>query len=558
VKALVTSREALRVYGEQEYTVPPLAVPDPSRTESLRVLSQYEAVDLFCQRAGAVKLDFLLTEENAQSVSEICVRLDGLPLAIELAAARSKLLTPESMCARLENRLLTLSGGARDLPARQQTLRAAIDWSYDLLDRDEQRLFDRLSVFQGGRIIEAIETICDSNLSFAVLDGLESLLNKNLLFSKEGKTGETRFYMLETIHEYARERLAQKGEADELKTRHALYFVALAERAEAEFHRARQKYWYARMADEMDNIRSALNWALDDIIHVELGARLVAALREFWFWSGFLPESSKWIERVLEIEGKILPDIRAKALHSASRFAYYCGDYADGERLARQALSLARDINELETCAWALISLSSHLSASYDKIKEAITHAEEGLRLFRKQNHKLGISNGLNMLGELARLDGDYARAGRLYDECLALSREMGDRQREAMILGNLSYVAYHQGDFNRAIEYCKKGVVSINLLQIEYANALALAIIAGPIGAKGESERAARLLAASEIQLEAMGASAQPADKFEVDQFKDAVREQLGETEFNKAWVDGRAMTMEQALAEAVGEEFN
>ncbi len=555
LKILVTSREPLRVYGEQEYPVPPLAIPDPLRSEPLPVLSKYEAVELFCQRARAVKPDFRLTEENVQSVSEICVRLDGLPLAIELAAARSRLLSPEDMCARLESRLMTLTGGARDLPLRLQTLRAAIDWSYDLLDSIEQRLLGRLSVFQGGRTIEAIETVCDSDLSFAVLDGLESLLNKNLLYSKEGKTGETRFYMLETIHEYARERLAQSGEADDMKRRHARYFMALAECAETELHGFRQGYWYARLADELDNVRTALNCALDDV-DVELGARLVAALREFWYWNGFLSESTRWIERVLETEGKMSPDIRAKILNASSRLAYARGDHADGERLARQALSLARDINDEENCAWALIFLSGNLMASYDQIKEAMTFTEEGLRLFRELDHKEGIVLGLNMLGELARLDGDYPQAGRLYKECLTLSKEMGNRQTEAKSLGNLSYVAYHQGNFNRAIEYCKKAVVLIDHLHLEYANAISLAMIAGPIGAKGDLKCAARLLAASETQLEVMGASVQPADKLEVDQFKKGIMEQLGETEFNKAWAEGRAMSLEKAFADALEDD--
>ncbi len=554
LKVLVTSREPLRVYGEQEYTVPPLTLPDPEVIESLPGMSQYEAVELFCQRARAVKSDFVLTEGNAPSVSEICVRLDGLPLAIELAAARSKLLSPESMCARLEHRLMTLTGGARDLPARLQTLRAAIDWSYDLLDSDEQRLLDRLSVFKGGRTIEAVEIICESDLSFPVLDGLESLLNKNLLYSKEGRTGETRFYMLETIHEYARERLAQSGEAEDMKRRHAMYFVALAERAEAEYHGTRQEYWYARLTDELDNVRTALNWTLDDV-DVELGARLVAALREYWYFKGLLSESSAWINRALESEGKISPAIRAKTLNTSSRLTYARGDFADGARLARQALSLARDINDIETCAWAYLFISIYSMVSYGQIKEVLTHAEEGLRLFRELDHKGGIVLGLNTLGELARLDGDYARAGRLYGECLALSNELGNREREAVSLANLSYVACHQGNYNQAIDCGKKALALLKSLQVEHAIAVVLAIIAGPIGAKGKPRLAARLLGASEAQLETMGASIPPQDKLEVDQFKEAVREQLGETEFNKAWAEGRGMSMEQALAKAMGE---
>jgi non-specific serine/threonine protein kinase len=518
------------------------------------MLSQYEAVELFCQRARAVKPDFGLTEENAPSVSEICVRLDGLPLAIELAAARSRLLSPDSMRARLESRLMTLTGGARDLPERLQTLRAAIDWSYNLLDRDEQRLFDRLSVFQGGRTIEAVETICDSDLSFVLLDGIESLLNKNLLFSKEGRTGETRFHMLETVHEYAHERLAQSGEADDLKKRHAMYFVALAERAETEFHGVRQEYWFARLTDELDNIRTSLNWTLDGV-DVEFGARLVAALRDFWYFKGLLSESSAWIDRALKAEAEVSPVVRSKTLNTASRITFSRGDIADSTHLARQALSLACDINDNETCAWAHLFISISLMVPDGRIKEALTHAEEGLRLFRELDHKGGIILGLNTLGELARLEGDYVRAGRFYEECLALSNELGNRHREAVSLANLSYVAYHEGKYDQAIDCGKEALSLLNSSQVEHAIAIILAMIAGPIGAKGNPRLAARLLAAVEAQLETMGASIQPQDMLEVDQYRETVRQQLGEMEFNKAWAEGRALTMEQALAMATGE---
>ncbi len=555
VRVVVTSREALRVYGEQEYVVPALTLPAPDCIESLCRLSQYEAIELFCQRARAVKPDFLLTEENAEAVCEICARLDGLPLAIELAAARSKLLSPESMRARLESRLFTLTGGARNLPARLQTLRAAIDWSYDLLDRDEQRLLDRLSVFQGGRTIKAVEKVCNSGLSFVVLDGLESLLNKNLLVSKEGRTGETRFYMLETIREYARERLKQDGDLDEFRHRHAMYYAVLAERAEAELHGSRQEYWFARLTDELDNFRTVLNWALDGE-DVELGARLVAALRDFWYISGFLlPECADWIDRALQIEGRISPAVRAKTLITSSRVMYARGNFADSAHLAREALALARDINDIETCAWAYLFTTIHSMASFDQIEELRKYANEGLRLFQELDHKEGTACGLNTLGELARLDGDYARAGRFYEECLALSKEMDSSLREAISLANLSYVAYHEGDHTHAIHCDKKALSLLNSLPMEHTSANFLAMIAGPIGARGDPRRAARLLAASETQLEAMGASVQPADKFELDQFKETVREQLGEAEFNNAWAEGRELTMEQALHEAMGE---
>ncbi|UCC53337.1 MAG: AAA family ATPase, partial [Anaerolineaceae bacterium] len=555
VKALVTSREALRVYGEQEYAVPPLSLPDQRGRESLLELAQYEAVELFSQRARAVKSGFALTEANAPFVADICVRLDGLPLAIELAAARSKLLTPESMFARLENRLLTLTGGARDLPARLRTLRAAIDWSYDLLEQDEQRLLDHLSVFQGGRTIEAVEEICDSDLSIVVLDGLESLLNKNLLYSVEGRTGETRFHMLETIHEYARERLEMSGKESDLRRRHALYFVGLAEQAETELHGAGQEYWYARLTDELDNIRTAFNWTVDGV-DTELGARLVAALPDFLYFTGLLlSESSSWIDRVLEAETEILPAVRARTLNTYSRVKYIRGDFAEAARLARQALSLASDINDQETCAWAYLFIAIHSTASYEQIKELLALAETGLRLFRELDHKAGIAFGLNSLGELARLDGDYARARRVYEECQTVSKETGNRRHEAISIANLSYVAYHEDNHDQAIVFGKRALALSRSLQLEYASAIVLAMFAGPFSAKGEPTLAARLLAASEAQLEVMGASTQPADKFEVDQFKEAIKKQLGTTKFNRAWAEGRAMLFEEAIGYALGE---
>ena len=360
--------------------------------------------------------------------------------------------------------------------------------------------------------------------------------------------------MLETIHEYAREKLSQSDESDEIQLRHAKYFVKLAERAEVEFHGAKQEYWYARLMDELDNIRIILNWTLDGK-YVELSARLIAALREFWYMNGLFSESTTWLEGALNSEMQMSPTVRTKILNTYSRLAYARGKYVDGEFYGRQALSLAREINDKESCAWALDFLSSLVSASPDRIKEAIESAEESLKLFRELDHKAGCAAALNSLGELARLNRDYSLAGRYYQECLTLSNEMDNNVRKAFSLGNLSYVAYHQGNYDQALDYSRSAMNLLIPLQMDYAIAIGLAMIAGPIDGVGDHIQAANLLAAAERLLEAMGASIQPGDQLEFYHVKNVVKQELGEAEFKEAWTQGRAMSMEQALALALGE---
>ena len=360
LKALVTSREALRVYGEQEYPVPPLTLPALDRAEPLHSLSQYEAVELFTRRARAVRPDFSLTEDNAPAVAEICVRLDGLPLAIELAAARSTVLSPEMMRRRLESRLGVLVAGPRDLPARQRTLRGAIDWSYDLLDPPEKTLLARLAIFQGGRSVEAVEAVCGHGLTVDVLAGLESLLNKNLLRRLSGARDEPRFVMLEMIHEYAWERLEASGEAGDLRRRHSEYFLALAERAAPELHGARQQHWFVRLRAEQDNLRAALAWSLG-AGEAELGLRLVGALRDFWFFDGHSAEGLRWTEHTLE-NAQDAPSLRG--LPRSTPQARYVTKKVSTGKAKPTAVRLWRSIGSWETRSvvprrW-LISVITH------------------------------------------------------------------------------------------------------------------------------------------------------------------------------------------------------
>jgi predicted ATPase len=552
LRALVTSREALRVYGEQEYPVPPLTLPDLDRAEPLRSMSQYEAVELFTRRARAVRPDFALTEDNAPAVAEICVRLDGLPLAIELAAARSTMLSPEMMRRRLESRLGVLVAGPRDLPARQRTLRGAIDWSYDLLDPPEKTLFARLAVFQGGRTVEAVEGVCSHGLAIDVLAGLESLLNKNLLRRMEGSVEEPRFVMLEMIHEYAWERLEANGEAEDLRRRHAEYFLALAERVAPEIRGSRYVYWSALLRHEHNNLRTALSWALGGG-DAELGLQLAGALRDFWFYEGHTAEGLAWTERALERAKDPPPALRARALNSAGLMCYDQADHKKGKRYNREALTLFRELGDDKGTAWALGFQGVQALASPAECKEGTRLLEEALVLFQELDYKPGITQVLIGLGEVARLDGDRERATMAYEECLAIAREEGDTMSEAKALGNLSYVAQQKGEYARAAGLLTRAVTLFQELRARRYICQYFAGLAGPVAAQGYPQAAARLLGASEALLDTMGSGLQPGDRPDIKRYVVAVRQQLDKATFDAAWAEGRAMSFEQAFSYAL-----
>ncbi len=316
LKVLVTSREVLLLSGETDYPVPPMSLPDPKRLSSLAQATQYEAVALFIDRAMAAKPGFTLTDENAPAVAEICHRLDGLPLAIELAAARVRVLPPQRMLAELSHRLSFLIGGARDLPARQKTLRDAIDWSHNLLTGSEQRLLRRLAVFVGGCSLEAIETVCNRESDLPVLDTLESLVNKSLIKQSEAHS-QPRLAMLETIREYAREKLIAAGEAERMREGHRDYFLALAEEAEPKMKGAEQAEWLQRLEEEHENLRAGLDWSLVEAA-AEASLRFCAALQKFWFARGHLAEGREWCARVLAKAGaETQTSERTKVLNAA-------------------------------------------------------------------------------------------------------------------------------------------------------------------------------------------------------------------------------------------------
>jgi non-specific serine/threonine protein kinase len=553
LKALVTSREALRVSGEQAYQVPPLTLPDLAQYD-VTAFSDSEAVALFVQRARATQASFRMTEQNARDIAEICVRLDGLPLAIELAAARTNILSPRVILQRLDQRLSTLTGGARDAPARQRTLRSTIDWSYNLLDEGEKALFARLSVFHGGRTLEAIESVCGSNLSTDVLDALASLVDKSLVLHVEGVGSQPRFILLETLHEYAYERLQASGEAETFHRRQADYFVALAERAEPELHRADQLFWLDRLDEEHDNLRAALEWSLANA-EAELALRLIGALGWFWHMHSHSIEGYRWALRALEQRANAVPAVRAKALHiTGNRLLLDLGDYTAMRKFQEEALQIARENDDRYNLAWALLGLGL-VAVMVRDYQEAERRSSEALPLFRDLDDKTGIGWALCGVGEAHRLRGNSQEAESFYQEGLELFEAMGNRRGITMMLNNMAFAAYHQHQLQRARALFQRSYALQLLVGRQEEYAYTLTGLAGIIAAQDEPERAVRLLAAADALLEAIGASMVLAEQVDYQRILDQVRAQLDESAFERLWAEGRARSLDEAMDDALRE---
>lgn len=452
LKVLVTSRESLHVYGEHEFPVPPLALPDSRSLPPLDVLPEYSAVALFIERAAAVKPDFELSADNAAAVTEICVRLDGLPLAIELAAARVKLLPPSDLLTRLASRLQLLTSGARDLPARQQTLRGAIDWSYDFLNAAEQKLFTRLSVFVGGCTLEAVEAVCNtrSDLGVDLLEGMASMVDKSLVQQVEQGQREPRFVMLETIREYALEKLAESDEDSQTRRAHAAYCVVLAEEGAAIGTDPERSEWLDRFEIEHDNFRSALDWLIESK-EADWGLRLGVALFRFWETREYLAEGRDRLCKLLKLGGAEAPTkARARALFAAGVLAGEQGDYASAHTLVEESLQIARGLDDKHGIAVSLNALAVHARDRGD-IATSRSLFEESLLLWRESGDQLAVARSISNLANVAKLEGDYARARALYEDCLSIFHELGDRTGIAWSLNYQGDMARDQGDAEAA-----------------------------------------------------------------------------------------------------------
>ena len=518
---LVTSREPLHVSGEQEYAVPPLVPAD--------------GVTFFLARARAVKADF----DDEGAVPEICRRLDDLPLALELAAARVKALSSGQILERLAQRLPLLTGGARDLPERQRTLRATIEWSYELLTPEEQRLFVRLAVFRGGCTLEAAEQVVE-----AVLDQMQSLVDKSLL----RHTAE-RFWMLETIREYAGERLEESGEAEQQQLRHAEHFLALTEEGEPHVRGGSPKAWLERLAQEHDNLRAALDW-FEVSGETELALRLVGALSEFWESRGHVAEGQRRLESALGADERPTA-ARAKALNGASGMALATGDLLTARLRAEEALALHRALGDAWGVAYSALALGI-TAANQGDFARAQQLSDESVRVFRDlgdHHHTLEAARFLALAyGEL----GDLERARALHEDNLRQARAMGDERNEARALTVLADHAVDEGRGQGALTMLTDAYRLYREVGDLYRGAIIVSRIAGVLASMGRAATAARLLSCSETLHSEIGANPPWVARIHEEALT-TIRAQLDESAFTEAWEQGQALTADEAVALAV-----
>jgi predicted ATPase len=531
LKVLATSRIALRLRGEREYSVPPLRMPDTKHMPSLERLTQYEAVSLFIERAQGVQANFEVNNQNAPAVAEICHRLDGLPLAIELAAARIKILSPQAMLIRLENRLKILTGGARDLPARQQTIRKTIEWSYDHLSEGEKQLFRRMAIFQGGATLEALEAVCnfDRRLQVDVLDGVEALMSNSLLQRRERMDAEPRFVMLGTIHEFARQILEESGEADQMRQKHADYFVALADRVSPSIISPDRLSAFSLIDSEHDNFRAALEWCASLPERYDMGLHLVANLSAFWvFQTSHMSEGRAWLVRMLALtEGRAHSAIRGNAMLGAGVLSMDLGDYASARSWLTQSIDICEEARDY-SCA--IVSRGS-LALTYQRAGnpiEAIKLGSEALERIRKVvpsivGPALGGSGGLDgsdrsdgadglntplsfippewsiaylyfILGDAYMAIRDLETARDFHRKSLELYRKLGAQDEATLPLTSLGKVAMLQGNFEEARSLLEESLAIRRKLDLTWFVALTLTTLSDLARYQGDYKRAERL----------------------------------------------------------------
>ncbi len=587
---LATSREVLRLYGEQEFVVPPLHLPDLKEHLSVERLQSYEAVELFVQRARAAHYGFTLSRDNAAAVAAICVHLDGLPLAIELAAARIRYYAPQGLLRQLGNRLEALGEGARNLSARQHTLRAALAWSYDLLTPEEQRLFARLGVFAGGFSIADAEAICGDNLNRGTASAIESLLGKSLLQQTQSVIDQSRFTMLETMREYALEKLAERGENDLIRQRHARYFLGLIEQANPELTGPNEADWYARLESQHGNFNAALQWSLSADDTEQTGLRLTSGLHSFWWTRGYLSEGRAWLEGALKHRAARVPTpLRAGALTGAGSIAYQQCDYPAAREFYREALDIYRQLGDQHGIANIALSLGDVETSigDYDAAellfqqgaqlmqelgdKNGFAHAldflawcrlrgqgdyaqaavwfQQALVLFRQVSNMSGSGLALSGLGEIALRQGKFEQAAQLLEQSLKLRQQLGQRWGIAATLGSMAWVAQLQRDFQRAAALLGESWLIRRDIGDPGGMAWCLEKLAEIAYLQQDFARAARVFGAAAALRLSVSSIIDPNDQPEYDRLIEGLRKKLGEDIYQAVRSEGAAMPLERLV---------
>jgi predicted ATPase len=591
IKVLVTSRIPLRLRGEFEYPVSPLSLP-PEASHTLVETLEYEAVSLFKQQAQAISPKFEITKDNSAVVIQICRRLDGLPLAIEIAAARIKMLPPQAILKRLDQSLKLLVGGAKDLPSRQQTLRQTIDWSYELLEPEEKILFTRLGIFAGGFTLEAVEGVWNPSGDIDVFSGIETLLNSSLVRQVRSVSDEPRFDMLQTIRDYALEKAEEIGILVELRWAHCNYFALLAGGGMAEgVFGAQSVFWLQRLDEEHDNFRAALSWAVEHEEGIPHASVMLTQLTWFWYRYGHLQEGSEWTERALEATDRLGDSpLRALALSGRAYLALWIGDLNLAVQRARESVEMCQRLSFDEGLSMANLGYGTAL-INQGKDKQAYPHLVEAVELYDQQNQpwmkgttlvhlanvSLGMGHpdqalqwldmatplleesgdiwcmafGLNNYGEVARVQGDYERAEEYYRRTESLYEQADARGDQARLVNTNGYIAQHKGNYQEAHALFQESLSDFLELGNHRGIAECLAGLAGLAAEQGKHEWAAPLLGAAENLLSAIGGAWWPADRVEIERARKRMQAALKE-EFAAFWEQGQAMGFEEAIAYA------
>jgi predicted ATPase len=596
LKIIASSREALGISGETVYRVPSLSLPDPAQV-TRAALMESESARLFVERATAAQSKFSLTDQNTSAIAQICHRLDGIPLALELAAARVGIFSPEEIAARLGDRFKLLTGGSRTALPRQQTLRALIDWSYDLLSDEEQTLLRRLAVFAGSWTFEAAEAIC-SDLD--VLNLLTQLVNKSLVMVDEQESS-TRYHLLETIRQYTRDKLLEAGESEQVRTRHLDFFLKFAEEAESYMNGPQEMEWRMFLDAEYDNLRTALEWGMENDVDKVL--RLGGALHVFWERHGYEVEGRHLMNEVLA-RLKTFPPAdgeaarkwimyQAKALNAIGFLGFGQGDnlgslkaFEDSTNLLRQigekrmlaqaltyigmaraflgdkeaayaateeAVALAREVGDKVILGGALSNMAGVISITQSDLKRMRPYAEEGIQLLKESGSHWIVAMTVFGFGLFTAMQGNYTEARSQFEACIPLFTELRDRHRLAMVHSELAHLERRQGHFAQAKPLYRETIQEWQKIGHRAAIAHELECFAFIAKAQEEDQRAAHLFGAAEILRENINIPMMPTERPEYDREVNDLRANMDEAAFAKAWAEGRAMTMEQAIEYAL-----